>query len=111
MVWELCQSLYGLKQAARDWYDLCSGQLKRMGFNTIPSDPCVFHNPATGVIVGLYVDDLLIAAKKLREIQDFKKDLVNASKSRIWGRSRGFSVCELLETAKTGQFTSIKQHI
>jgi hypothetical protein len=74
MVWQLVQSLYGLKQAARDWYNLCSEKLKDMGFEPIPSDPCVFRNPQTGTIIGLYVDDLLIAARLLRHIKEFKSE-------------------------------------
>ncbi|THC87825.1 hypothetical protein EYZ11_012731 [Aspergillus tanneri] len=43
-----------------------------MGFEPIPSDPCVFRNHITGVLIGIYVDDLLIAAKNMQEIHKFK---------------------------------------
>ena len=62
MVLELQQSLYELKQAAREWYLLCSAELEKMGFEPLPSEPCVFRNRDTGVLVGIYVDDLVIAA-------------------------------------------------
>ena len=71
-VLQVCQSLYGLKQAARDWYDLCTSVLREMGFDPLVSEPCVFRNKKTGMFIGLYVDDLVIAAKTLRENQDFK---------------------------------------
>lgn len=74
MVLELQQSLYGLKQAAREWYLLCSAELEKMGFKPLPSEPCVFRNCDTGVLVGIYVDDLVIAAKKLKDIKEFKRD-------------------------------------
>lgn len=65
-VLQVCQSLYGLKQAARDWYDLCTSVLREMGFDPLVSEPCVFRNKKTGMFIGLYVDDLVIAAKTLR---------------------------------------------
>lgn len=87
-VWELRQSLYGLKQAARDWYELCSSQLRDMGFKVIPSDPCVFINRTADVIVGLYVDDLLIAARRLHKIHDFKRELSDRFKIKDLGEAK-----------------------
>ena len=73
-VLQVCQSLYGLKQAARDWYDLCSSALREMGFEPLVSEPCVFRNKKTGVLVGLYVDDMVIAARTVQEVQRFKTE-------------------------------------
>jgi hypothetical protein len=56
-----------------------------MGFDAIPSDPCVFINRTTGVIVGLYVDDLLIAAKQLAEIKRFKRKFAEFFKIKDLG--------------------------
>lgn len=68
-----CHSVkvYGLKQAARDWYNLCASVLREMGFGPLPSEPCVFRK-RTGMVVGLYVDDLVIAARTLDGYQEFK---------------------------------------
>ncbi|THC88347.1 hypothetical protein EYZ11_012206 [Aspergillus tanneri] len=43
-----------------------------MEFEQIPSDPCVFRNHTTGVLIGIYVDDRLIAAKNVLEIHKLK---------------------------------------
>ena len=73
-VWRLHKSLYGLKQAAKDWYEACSGHLRSLGFLPTPEDECVFINAASQSYDLLYVDDLLIAAPSLNLIQAFKAD-------------------------------------
>lgn len=73
-VWLLRKSLYGLKQAAKDWYDTCRKQLLAQGFKPTPEDECVFINDAAQAYVLLYVDDILIAAKARTTVQEFKRD-------------------------------------
>jgi hypothetical protein len=87
-VWQLTQSLYGLKQAARDWYNLCSAKLRIMGYAPIPSDPCVFRHKETDVLIGLYVDDLLIASRSTENIQQFKVKLREQFKIKDLGEIR-----------------------
>ena len=55
------RSLYGLKQAARDWNLLCRDQLRTMGFKQSLSDPCLFIHSVRNIQLLIYVDDLLCA--------------------------------------------------
>jgi len=55
----LRKALYGLKQAPRLWYDDIDGYLQSIGFRQSAEDPNLYLQP--GVLLVLYVDDLLIA--------------------------------------------------
>jgi hypothetical protein len=57
------RSLYGLKQAARDWNLLCRDQLRTIGFKQSLSDPCLFTHSVRNIQLLIYVDDLLCATK------------------------------------------------
>ncbi|KAI1005005.1 hypothetical protein K3495_g3211 [Podosphaera aphanis] len=57
------KSLYGLKQATRDWNLLCREALLRWCFVQSLADPCVFTHK-NGVILLVYVDDIVAAAPK-----------------------------------------------
>jgi hypothetical protein len=54
----LRQSIYGLKQGARRWYETVIQALKEMGFARSESDECVFKRGECYIVV--YVDDLMI---------------------------------------------------
>jgi hypothetical protein len=55
----LRKALYGLKQAPRLWYEDIDGYLQSIGFRQSAKDPNLYLQP--GVLLVLYVDDLLIA--------------------------------------------------
>ena len=80
-VLQLLRSLYGLKQAGRNWEKLLSQILKKKGFMPCKSDPCLYINKANmkqgkGVLaVGTYVDDLPVLSTSLEEYQIFIRDL------------------------------------
>ena len=57
------RSLYGLKQAARDWNDLIRGELVKWEFKQSLADPCLFTNGKTGLALLVYIDDIFAAAK------------------------------------------------
>jgi hypothetical protein len=55
--------LYGLKQSGREWYiEACRG-LKTLGFMPCFSDPSIFVTEDRSLIIGLYVDDMLVLGK------------------------------------------------
>ncbi|KAI1006420.1 hypothetical protein K3495_g1801 [Podosphaera aphanis] len=68
------KSLYGLKQAARDWNLLCREALLKWGFVQSLADPCVFTHK-NGVILLVYVDDIVAAAPKISLLDWFFRNL------------------------------------
>ena len=63
LVCRLNKGLYGLKQAGRIWNDLAHSSILEAGFTRSNADPCVYVRFTTdgGIILGLYVDDFIIA--------------------------------------------------
>jgi hypothetical protein len=62
-VCKLIKSLYGLKQAPKQWHQKFDEVILSSGFNLNQSDKCVysrFDSSGSGVIICLYVDDMLI---------------------------------------------------
>jgi hypothetical protein len=68
MVLLLRRGLYGLAQSPRLWCKEVSEVLAQLGFVASPVDPCVFVHVSTGVILLLYVDDLLITGSEQEEL-------------------------------------------
>jgi hypothetical protein len=60
---KLQKSIYGLKQAGRNWYDRLSRELHALGFSRSIHDKCLFFSIKPGKIVlfPLHVDDMRIA--------------------------------------------------
>jgi hypothetical protein len=71
----LMKSLYELKQAARVWNQKIRGYLLSIGFSQLHSDHCVYINKDTGVIIAMWVDDLLIFRKDINSIDNLKQQL------------------------------------
>ena len=64
---KLERAIYGLKQSGRKWGHLCADTLIADGFEQCKADPCIFRKVVDGVvvmIVGVYVDDLLIGGSE-----------------------------------------------
>jgi len=63
IVWQLKKGLYGLKEAARLWYDELSAELERSGGRKLTGDPAcfLFHTNDTflGFVI-VHVDDIII---------------------------------------------------
>ena len=67
------KSLYGLKQSGREWYLEAAKGLAELGLGPTFADTCVFVNEDKSLIVGLYVDDMLIFASDLTVVREFKE--------------------------------------
>ena len=70
----LKKAICDLKQSARMWYETLKNFLTDIGFIRIRFDHFVFIHE-NGIIIAIYVNDLLLAEPKLKNILDFKKKL------------------------------------
>ncbi|GKE11221.1 putative RNA-directed DNA polymerase [Tanacetum coccineum] len=76
-VYRLSKALYGLKQAPRAWNACLDKYLKSLGFIRCALEYSVYTKKEEGnfLIVGVYVDDLLVTGSCDRSIQNFKKEM------------------------------------
>ncbi|GKA87608.1 zinc finger, CCHC-type containing protein [Tanacetum coccineum] len=77
-VCKLVKSLYGLKQAPKQWHQKFDEVVLSSGFYLNQSDKCVyskFDNSGKGVIICLYVDDMLIFGTDQNQVDKTKKFL------------------------------------
>ncbi|RFU28076.1 hypothetical protein B7463_g8263, partial [Scytalidium lignicola] len=61
--------LYGLKQSGREWHIEASTGLETLGFRPCYSDPSIFVNADRSLIIGVYVDDMVVMGKDLQAVQ------------------------------------------
>jgi len=74
-VLKVLRSLYGLKQAARDWNLLMKKELLAWGFVQSLADPCMFVHEERKIRILVYVDDVLAATKDQSQTEWFWKKL------------------------------------
>ncbi|XP_074298256.1 uncharacterized protein LOC141629094 [Silene latifolia] len=76
-VCRLRKSIYGLKQASRQWYLKFNDTITSYGFVEITVDRCIYIKISGSrfIILVLYVDDILLAANDLGMLHDVKKYL------------------------------------
>nr|GEX85125.1 zinc finger, CCHC-type [Tanacetum cinerariifolium] len=75
-VCKLVKSLYGLKQAPKQWHQKFNEVVLSSGFHLNQSDKCVyskFDDSGKGVIICLYVDDMLISGTGQNQDDKTKK--------------------------------------
>lgn len=86
----MTKSIYGLKQAARVWFLLLQSSLESIGFKPLPTDECIMINKQTGIhiVIGFYVDDLLITREKDEEIEKVILKLKERFKMKDLGEAR-----------------------
>ena len=75
LVCRLRKSLYGLKEAPRVWNRKIRDFLKSIGFDQFYSDPCVYSNKTTEIIIAMWVADLIIFGKDMASINSLKAQL------------------------------------
>nr|ABA99659.2 retrotransposon protein, putative, Ty1-copia subclass [Oryza sativa Japonica Group] len=71
------RSIYGLKQASRQWYLKFDGTIKKFGFQENVEDNCIYSKFKNGrfIFLILYVDDILLASSDVSLLQETKKFL------------------------------------
>jgi hypothetical protein len=73
----LRKSIYGLKQASRQWNLKFDETITKFGFKLNLEDNCVYANYKNGkfIFLILYVDDILLASSDVRLLQETKQFL------------------------------------
>jgi len=90
LVCRLRKSIYGLKQAPRIWNQKIRHFLKSIGFDQTFSDPCVYINKMTGIIIAMWVDDIIIFGKDMTSVNDLKAQLNDEYEMKDLGELKYF---------------------
>ena len=93
---KLEQTIYGLVQSARQFWKKLRNVLKSIGFEGGDIDPCLlFKRTKDGlVLIGLYVDDLLIIGSE-QDMDVVIKDIEKHFKIKIEGDLKDYLSCEI----------------
>jgi hypothetical protein len=76
-VLRLRKALYGLRQTPRAWNAKLDSTLRRMGFEQSPYEAAIYQrgNGGNVLLVGVYVDDLVITDTNNTEVAAFKEEM------------------------------------
>jgi len=76
-VCKLIKSLYGLKQTPKQWHEKFDYVILEYGFKHNSADKCIYSKFTNdfGVIIYLYMDDILIISTNINDVNDTKKYL------------------------------------
>ena len=86
----LKRSIYGLRQAGRDWNLRIDTRLREFGLRPTVSDSCVYWHRKnySFLILLLYVDDFLIASNDTQLLNRLKSDLSKEFKIKDLGLAK-----------------------
>jgi len=101
-VWRLQRSLYGLKQAPRCWNELLHEYLLKIGFLQSSDDYGIYRNSQMKLLLAVYVDDLIITGKELKDINNFKESMRKRFQMTDMGETSYFLGVEIERNRREG---------
>lgn len=73
-VWKLLRALYGLRRSPQYFQDHFAGELEKLGFRRLLSDPQLFYNKNLEIYLMAHVDDMMIAGSH-KNVEKVVKEL------------------------------------
>lgn len=114
LVCKLSNTLYGLKQAGRQWHKELSSVLISYGFSRSTHDNCLFLkgniNDTSFLAIVIYVDDILVCGSQRGEIEAFKQKLHSLYTIKDLGQAKFFLGIEIIQS-KPGIFLAQTKYI
>lgn len=108
LVCKLNKAVYGLKQAARQWNLKLDEVLTSLGFESLPSEPCIYrHTTNHNLMVGVYVDDLIVIGRE-KDVIRFKLEIANKFKTTDKGQLK-FCLNMFIEWSNDRKILKISQ--
>ena len=107
MICRLKKSLYGLKQALRQWYKKFDSFMVGHGYTKTDADHCVYVRTFPSdkfIILLLYVDDMLIVGQDAKMIGDLKKELSKSFDMKDLGPAKQILDIQILRDWKLKSF-------
>jgi hypothetical protein len=107
---KLKRSLYGLKQAPREWHKTLHKWLVKAGFTQCKSDTSIYQKELEHkkLIIGVYVDDMVILSKSIDFISEFKLQIGKQFKIKDLGEIKWILNIEVTRDRKN-RFLSLGQ--
>ena len=101
-VCRLTKSLYGLKQASRQWYAKLTEVLYARGYKHSSNDYSLFYKKTSqsAVFLGVYVDDILLTGNDEVELQALKVYLDKVFKIKDLGSVNYFLGIEIIHATE-----------
>ena len=101
----LLKSLYGLKQSPRQWYKKFDEFMLRENFNKSAYDSCVYFKrikEGSYLYLLIYVDDMLIIGKEIKDINDLKIALNSEFEMKDLGPAKRILGIDIYRDRKRG---------
>lgn len=84
-VCKLNRSIYGLKQAGRQWNLKLDDALRKYGLQKSKLDPCIYYTGDLCILIAIYVDDFLLFYKSESKLAEMKNYLHRTFKMKDMG--------------------------
>ncbi len=110
-VCRLYKTLYGLKQSGREWNREFDRKLTSIGFSKLEVDHCVYKRVRDGrtVFLTVWVDDLLIFAETVKDLDEIKRELAGLFDVKDMGKPKKIIGIEIERDRDNGTISLSQQ--